>query len=380
MSTQALRYFGRLPAILAIASNLALGTGCAMLPIPSHRDEDRTAALTVSDIPRELNKASLPVYRIEPPDVLLIEAVHNIRPAGDPLRTGDELSIQASNLLPIDPTADPLEVQFKTVNGVYRIQPTGRVDLGPIYGEVQVAGLPVEQAQEAILQYLMKEIGLAAPEVSVTLVNIAGKQAIAGEHLVRPDGSISLGIYGSLYAAGMTVEEIQAAIEAHLSQFMHQPEVRVEVLGYNSKVYYVIVDGAGFGETVVRVPVTGNETVLDAVAGINGLPEVSSRTIWVARPSPGADGCAQTMMVDWEAITQDGIVDTNYQLFPGDRLYIRSDCLIKTDNVIAKITAPIERLFGFTLLTYGLLRTTNQSVGGGGGGNGNGGFNGGFFP
>ncbi len=49
-------------------------------------------------------------------------------------------------------------------------------------------------------------------------------------------------------------------------QYLENPEVSVSVFSYNSKVYYVITQGAGMGDGVFRFPVTGNETVLDAVS------------------------------------------------------------------------------------------------------------------
>src|SRR5262249_33101479 len=61
-------------------------------------------------------------------------------------------------------------------------------------------------------------------------------------------------------------------------------ELTLDVAAYNSKYYYVITDGAGYGEQVIRFPYTGNETVLDAVSQIQGLPAVSSKKrVWVAR-------------------------------------------------------------------------------------------------
>ena len=101
---------------------------------------------------------------------------------------------------------------------------------------------------------------------------------------------------------------------------------------------------------------------------IQGLPPVSSKhRIWVARPAPDCLGCDQVLPVDWNAITQGGVVRTNYQLFPGDRVYISADRLIALDNWMAKIFAPIERIFGVTLLgTYtirNLTSNTNTGVG-----------------
>jgi polysaccharide export outer membrane protein len=58
----------------------------------------------------------------------------------------------------------------------------------------------------------------------------------------------------------------------------------IDVLAYNSKVYYVITDGGGYGEQVVRIPITGGENVLDAKSQVNGLSPVSSRhNVWIAR-------------------------------------------------------------------------------------------------
>ena len=81
-------------------------------------------------------------------------------------------------------------------------------------------------------------------------------------------------------------------------------QVAVDVLAYNSKVYFVIFDGGGFGQQVFRLPATGNETVLDAVSLVQGLAPISSkRRIWLARPAPANSGCSQILPVDWNAIT-----------------------------------------------------------------------------
>lgn len=86
------------------------------------------------------------------------------------------------------------------------------------------------------------------------------------------------------------------------------------------------------------------------------------------------------MMVDWRGITQDGITTTNYQLFPGDRIYVKADDWIKFDNVVAKVTSPFERMMGFVLFGHGLQRTLQfgHLRGGAGGLGGIGGGIGGF--
>ena len=189
------------------------------------------------------------------------------------------------------------------------------------------------------------------------LFSEARPQAISGPHLVRPDGTVSLGVYGSVQVAGQTLDEARNNIKGFLGQwFGFTPEaflVIVDVAAYNSKSYYVITDGAGFGEPAYRFPVTGSETVLDALTQIQGLPAVASRRhVWVARRNPyGPANCAEQLLpVNWVAITQCGDTTTNYQVMPGDRIYVMAQPLLRTNNFISKLIEPVERVFGVTLL------------------------------
>jgi polysaccharide export outer membrane protein len=185
-------------------------------------------------------------------------------------------------------------------------------------------------------------------------------QPVNGPHLVRPDGTVSLGGYGSVLVAGLTVEEARMEVARRIHSRL-DPNVRsikdvldglsMDVLAYNSKVYYVITDRLGLGEVVTRLPITGGETVLDAISQIQGLPpESSKRRIWVARKTAGHGGGENKLEVDWYGITRRGEMRTNYQMLPGDRLYVKADAVQRTDYFLAKILSPIQRLLGVTLL------------------------------
>jgi len=102
---------------------------------------------------------------------------------------------------------------------------------------------------------------------------------------------------------------------------------------------------------VAKQVITGNETVLDALADVtNGLSQASSKDIWIARPAPSGIGCDQILPVDIEAIMKGGSTATNYQLLPGDRVFISQDPWFAFNSIVDKITAPFERMFGFTLI------------------------------
>jgi polysaccharide export outer membrane protein len=287
--------------------------------------------------PRELSKAVLPPYLIEPPDILVIEALSATPREPYRLRSLDVISLQVAGTLPEEP-----------IEGLFRVERGGVIILGGSYGSVKISGMNVSQAEAAIQKHL--EERLRMPIVTLTLAETAGTQQISGEHLVAPDGTVTLGAYGNLSVVGLTIPQAKYVIEQHLSQHFEDPEVSVNVFAYNSKVYYVITQGAGLGDGVYRFPITGNETVLDAAALINGFDQTSSCKMWVARPGPDKISCDSIMPVDWCGITKYGDVTTNYQLMPGDRLYVAEDKWVALDTKIGKITSPFERLFGFSTL------------------------------
>ncbi len=247
-------------------------------------------------VPRELDKITLPPYVIEAPDQLLIEVFQRAR--------------------------------------VPEVNP--------------VTGVPLKDAAG---KELTREEAVRLPV-----------QAISGQFLVRPDGSVALGFWGSAAVSGLTLEQAAEAIRTQvvrnevLKQFGTKPEsvyVVVDVVAYNSKRYYVITDGGGqaAGEQIVSFPITGSETVMDAIANVGGLSDVSSRrNIWVARRTPHPGQPWQILPVDWVGMSQHGVTHTNYQVMPGDRIYVKAQRLVAIDRTLARMITPVERIFGITLL------------------------------
>ncbi|MGE3809002.1 MAG: polysaccharide biosynthesis/export family protein [Gemmataceae bacterium] len=224
--------------------------------------------------------------------------------------------------------------------------------------EIPVREVPKEGALVNTPPYIIETPDILLIESARSLPD----QPIEGEHLVRMDGTINLGVYGAVRVAGLTIDEARDVVQRHLARYIRDPQVNLDVYAYNSKFYYIIADGAGFGWQVTRVNFTGNETVLDAISLLGGLPSVSSKRLWIARPDPGDPKNSLILPVDWLAIIQCGEAATNYQLFPGDRLFVASDRLIKFDSMVAKIITPAERMMSMALLT-GLTISRYQNLG-----------------
>ena len=179
---------------------------------------------------------------------------------------------------------------------------------------------------------------------------LAGRP-ISGERLVRPDGTISLGFYGTLHVRGLTLEQIKTKLILHLRKVLSDevlgllyvdeegavttvmPEesdrVVVDMSGYNSRMYYVEGDVSAPG----RLPCTGNETVLDALNYVGGLlPSADRGKVLLVRPARGGKP-AKSYSIDLSAISA-GDVRANLQVLPGDRLMVarRADAAAADDQ------------------------------------------------
>ena len=218
--------------------------------------------------------------------------------------------------------------------------PAAPAPTNPGAGAAVLAPLPPREFHKVTQpDYVVEPPDLIVVEVLEALPG----QPITGERLVRPDGRISLGYYGEVYVAGLTTTEIKAKVILHLRNFLSEAtlglsatrdgksfnvpaalssRVFVDLAAYNSKVYYV----QGQVETPSRLPVTGNETVLDALSyagGVVGLNLAQTR-IRLVRPA-SRDHLVQQLQVDLAAIVERGDAATNYQIMPGDRLIVSAD-------------------------------------------------------
>jgi polysaccharide export outer membrane protein len=308
--------------------------GCALL------DHD-----PVPQVPHELAKVSLPPYVIESPDILTINALRLVPKPPYKIEPLDSIGIRVTETIPEQP-----------IQGLYPVEPTGKVNLGFNYGSVFVQGMTIEEAKVAIDKHLRKSLK-PGYQVSVTIGETRAMLLIRGQHLVQTDGTVNLGVYGAVYVDNMTIPQAKEVIEKHLSQFLVDPEIALTVTGYNSKVFYLVNDGGGVaGEQITRLPMTGKTTVLDALGQVGGLPvHVEKHKMYLVRPAPSGSCQSLVLPVDYKGIVCRGETDTNYQILPGDRLYVKAAPLLSLDAYESRILAPIDRFLGTVLLVNGVI-------------------------
>lgn len=332
-----LRWSWALAAVLLLAL-----TGCHAIDFAA--TDQTPPGVAEPEPPRELAMVSLPAYRLEPPDIIRIDVVRLVPRAPYRIELFDVLQIHASGTLVQQP-----------INEYYLVDADGLVNLGPTYGVVHVAGLTMEQAAEKITRAL-QEI-LQNPVATVQLARSASAQQVAGIYQLGSDGTITLPHCGTVRLIGLTVTEAREAVQRQLTQYFEFPQVMLDVAQFNSLRYFIVISGTGGGDDIRRVPITGNETVLDAIAQVNGLPRISSKTMWLARPTPGGIDAEQILPIHYDAITRGADTETNYQILPGDRIYIMDDAAIGFSSYLARLTSPVERLLGITDLSASVTRS-----------------------
>ncbi len=253
-------------------------------------------------------------YRLGPSDILLVDAVRLVPKHGTLIQADDVLEIGAVGVLP----DRPLEGKFK-------VHQSGLVDLGEAYWSIKLQGLTVEEASAAVTEHLKEKLadrGLT-PEAQVTVHQHAQLPQIAGDHMVTPDGLIELGpVYGAVHVAGKTIPEAKQAIETHLAKFLDRPLVSIDMLAYNSQVYYLQIRRPNGQDVLHRIPFTGNANVSDAVElAVGSLgPSGVLRTVSVLRPGPG--GSISEAHVDVQAIAHRAPSATDYRVAAGDRVVV----------------------------------------------------------
>jgi beta-lactamase regulating signal transducer with metallopeptidase domain len=172
-------------------------------------------------------------------------------------------------------------------------------------------------------------------EAKMDGVSVDGDSEVSGlpitkphEHLVGMDGKVSLGNRGSVYVAGMTVEEARKAVEKKLSKTLKRPRVELTVKSYNSKVVYLILQGGRPSDNVIRTPLPHPLTAeMNVGALLNGATysnpiNFDAARIELKRPAPGGVGAELVLPVAWDQASGQPTAETNHPLLPGDRVFV----------------------------------------------------------
>ena len=178
-------------------------------------------------------------------------------------------------------------------------------------------------------------------------VNLERDLRLPADQVVLADGTVDLGPYGRVIVAGNSLEQAESLIEQQIvyqieqqrescKQFANEDDreaidaeslpagcdgiaVNVRMLEPVHR-FYVLGEVNAPGS----YPLSGYETVLDAIVTAGGLTSNANPCkILLARPTDPCD-CRVTLPVCYREIVQMGNSASNYQLQPGDRVFVSS--------------------------------------------------------
>lgn len=212
------------------------------------------------------------------------------------------------------------------------------------------AGIPRENAMTVLPPHALQP----GDAILVEPLQFDRDLRLPADQIVLADGTIDLGPFGRLVVVGHTLEQVETLIEHQITAQLREQQLVCQTgtesdvasqsdvdsgdaaardcdsLAINVRLlepahqFYVLGEVNAPGS----FPLTGDETVLDAIVGAGGLTSSANPCqILLARPTDPNE-CRVTLPVCYREIVQMGNTATNYQLQPGDRIFVPSrSCL-----------------------------------------------------
>lgn len=298
----------RWAVVICVLAMLPFSTGCNTLssfglPFGGSGNNLLETAKTISEsegsslaVPKELLKQPLPEYLVEIGDSILVEAV----------------KFDASIRLPGDQV----------------IKPDGHISLGE-FGEYMAVGKSIEQirveVQQTIDNHIRQDREIAFEmerrrrEDDRRIADRRDRQSQDEDSDDAGDTELSLDSPNEDLSLGsIEDEEARIALERRISESILKNEVSVRLVTWDSKKIYVLGEVNSPGS----FDYDGTHTVLDAIIEAGGLSsKANEHQIIVARPTT-CNSCRIVMTVCYDQVVQLGDTTTNYQLMPGDRVFV----------------------------------------------------------
>lgn len=175
---------------------------------------------------------------------------------------------------------------------------------------------------------------------------------------IGPDGRLSYLEAQDVVAAGLTVDELRARLEAVLAKYRLSPRVVVNPVTYASKKYYLLGNVNQKGVFNLDRPVTVIEAIARAGGFVTAVQQRNvmtqadlSRSFLMRR---GPDGVFARVPVDFEGLFQRGELSQNLPLAPEDYLFFPALDLQEV-YVLGEVLNPGIQLYTKDLTTLGAI-------------------------
>lgn len=198
--------------------------------------------------------------------------------------------------------------------------------------------------EEALAQQVLAEAAskYTLGKTDIVEVIVQRHPEVSGQFIINNEGKIQYEFLGDVAIEGLTKGEVAVKITSLLSTYIVSPEVNVKIIGYNSKVVYVIGEVGNPGKiNMYGDTITVREALLQA-----GLPLLSASTKRGKLFTPSSAEKPKQTNIDINALLYEGDLREDLVMRPGDTLFVPPTGLTKVMRAIAPVAAPIGTAAG----------------------------------
>lgn len=188
----------------------------------------------------------------------------------------------------------------------------------------------------------------------VLTVTVYDHADLSGRFSVEADGTLTFPLIGRVKAAGLTLRVLEETLRNQFADgFLKNPQVAVSIDEYKSQRVFVMGEVRGPG----AYQLTGDMTIIEALAKAGGVTQTAAEEILIVRPTASARGAGPAAPNDGESTVlkvnvrelQAGALSQNLLLHDGDTIVVgRSQAVYVFGQVRAPGAYPIDR--GTTVL------------------------------
>ena len=153
----------------------------------------------------------------------------------------------------------------------------------------------------------------SGPEDQIAVFVYQGVE-FTGQHMIRPDGKITINLIGDVQASGLTPENLAKSIRDKVKEYVNDPDVTVSVLAVKSKKYSINGEVNKPGEYPLVVPTR----VFQALVNAGGFRDFANqKKITIIHEDGTRD------MFNYKDVLKGKKLEQNIWLKPGDIIVVK---------------------------------------------------------
>lgn len=200
--------------------------------------------------------------------------------------------------------------------------------------------MPADQADVQLVKDPTKIYRIGPKDV--LQIDVRKDPSLTRPYTVTAEGNVLLPNIGPVRVAELTTQEVEAELNRLLEQFIREPDVKVGIQDYQSKVVYVVGQVANPGPQVMRADML---TLQEAIFGA-GLPlgDAAPKRTRVITPD---DENPVVRQIDLTDILYRGRMGENVLLRPNDIVYVPSRYSTNVSAAIRELLVPFNDINDF---------------------------------